>query len=175
MIKKIIILLIIALLLAGGTFYVLNSKDHYDGSQYSAKVPAVFTVGSTLDFTLPDQHGKTHVLGNDTRKLILTFAKDASHIMKDFLKQEKKGYLNNQSALYIADISTAPVFIRNAFILPDLQKSSYPVLLIYEEETAKRFRYDSKKEAIKIVTLDHKKVTNIKFVSTLKEFEDALK
>ena len=175
MLKKIILLLVAVVLIGGGTFYVLNSKDNYDGSQYSAAVPAAFTVGSTLDFTLPDQHGKKHTLTNDTKKLIFTFEKDASHIMKDFLKQEEKGYLNNQSALYVADISTAPVFIRNAFILPDLQKSTYPVLLIYEEEVAKNFRYDSKKEAIKVVTLDNKKVTNIQFVSTLKEFEDALK
>ncbi len=175
MFKKIILLLISVLLVGGGAFYVLNSKDNYDSSQYSADVPAAFSVGSTLDFTLPDQFGEKHTLGNDTKKLVFTFSKEASHIMKDFLKQEEKGFLNKQSALYIADISTAPVFIRNAFILPDLQKSTYPVLLVYKEEVAKTFRYDSKKEAIKIATLDNKKVTDIRFVSTLKEFEEALK
>jgi hypothetical protein len=175
MLKKISLALALVLIIGGGTFYFLNSKDNYDASQYSAYVPAAFSVGSKLDFTLPDQYGEKHTLNNDTKKLILTFAKDASHIMKDFLKQEEKGYLNKQSALYIADISTAPAFIRNVFILPNLQKSSYPVLLIYKEEVAKNFRYDSKKEAIKVVSLDNKKVTKIQFVSTLKEFEDALK
>lgn len=175
MLKKIILLSIAVILIGGGTFYALNSKDNYDASQYSANLPAAFTIGSTLEFTLPDQFGNKHTLGNDTKKLVLTFEKDASHIMKDFLTQEEKGFLNKQSALYVADISSAPVFIRNAFILPDLQKSTYPVLLIYEEETAKKFRYDSKKEAIKVVTLDNKKVTDIRFVSTLKEFEEALK
>ena len=175
MLKKIILLFVAVALIGGGTFYILNSTDNYDASKYSTTVPAAFTVGSTLEFTLPDQFGKEHVLSADTKKLIFTFAKDASHLMKDFLNQEEQGYLNNQSALYVADISTAPVFIRNVFILPELQKSTYPVLLIHEEETAEKFRYDSKKEAIKVVTLDNKKVTNIQFVSTLKEFEDALK
>lgn len=174
MLKKIILLLVIVVIIGGGAFYVINSKDNYDGSQYSVNVPAVFTVGSTLDFTLPDQFGKDHTLGNETEKLIFTFAQDASHLMKDFLTQEEKGYLNKQSALYVADISSAPVVIRNMFILPDLQESTYPVLLIYEEEMAQKFRYDSKKEAIKIVTIENKKVTDIKFVTTLKEFEEAL-
>ncbi len=175
MFKKIVILLVIALVIGAGIFYVLNSKDDYDGSQYSASVADKFIVGSEVDFTLPDQFGKKHQLSNDTKKLIFTFARDSSHIMVDFLKQEEKGYLNKQSALYIADISTAPVIIRNLFILPELQKSTYPVLLIHEEDVAKKFRYDAKKEAIKIVTLDNKAVTNIQFVATLKEFEEALK
>ena len=175
MFKKIIILSIAALLGGGAIFYALNSKDDYDASKYSAYVPAAFTVGSTLEFTLPDQFGKQHTLENDTKKLVFTFEKDAAHIMKDFLQQEEKGFLNKQSALYIADISPAPVFIRNAFIIPDLKKSPYPVLLIYEEETAKNFRYDSKSEAIKIVTLENKTVTDIRFVTTLQEFEEALK
>ncbi len=174
MFKKIILLLITVLIIGGGTFFALNSTDNYDGSKYSANVPAAFTVGSTLDFTLPDQFGKEVTLSNDTKKLVFTFEKDASHLMKDFLRQEEKGFLNKQHALYVADISPAPVFIRNTFIIPDLQKSTYPVLLIHEEEMAKKFRYDSKSEAIKIVTLENKTVTDIRFVNTLEEFEAAL-
>ncbi len=175
MFKKITLVLLALLVISGSTFYFLNSKDNYDVSKYSASIADKFSVGSTLDFTLPDQFGKTHSLNADTRTLVFTFARDSSHMMTAFLREKEDGYLNKKSAYYIADISTAPVFIRNVFIIPELQKSPYPVLIIYEEEIATKFRYDAKKEAIKVVTLENKKVTNIQFVTNLKEFEEALK
>ncbi len=174
MFKKIVLGLLLIFLIGGGLFYALNSKDDYDSSQYPVYVPAAFTVGSTLDFSLPDQFGEKHALTNETKKLIFTFSKDSAHIMKSFLQQEENGYLNKQSALYIADISTAPTMIRNVFILPELKKSTYPVLLIFEEDVAKKFRYDSQQDAIKVVTLEEKKVKSIEFVKTLEEFKMAL-
>ncbi|PHS26121.1 MAG: hypothetical protein COA83_03530 [Methylophaga sp.] len=174
MLKKVSLALLALFVISAGAFYFINSTDNYDGSNYSATVPDTFTVGSTLDFTLPDQFGTAHSLKPDTKTLIFTFAKDSAHIMKDFLMDKEDGYLSQKSAYYIADISTAPVLIRNAFIIPSLQKSPYPVLLVYEEETATKFRYDAKKEAIKVVTLENMKVTNVQFVATLAEFEAAL-
>ncbi len=175
MLKKIIFALIALFAISAGAFYFINATDNYDASNYSATVPDTFTIGSTLDFALPDQFGKTHSLNPNTKTLVFTFAKDSAHIMKDFLREKEDGYLSQKSTYYIADISTAPVFIRNAFIIPDLQKSPYPVLLIYNEEIATKFRYDAKKEAIKVVTLDNKTVTDIQFVTTQAEFEAALK
>ncbi len=174
MFKKITLVLLALLVISGSIFYFLNSKDNYDVSKYSALVPDAFTTGSILDFTLPDQFGKTHSLNANTKTLVFTFARDSSHTMTEFLREKEDGYLNRKSAYYIADISTAPVFVRNAFIIPELQKSPYPVLIIHEEKIAEKFRYDAKKEAIKIVTLENKKVTDIQFVTNLKEFEEAL-
>lgn len=175
MLKKIALALLALFVISASAFYFINSTDNYNASNYSATVPDTFTIGSTVDFILPDQFGKKHSLNPDTKTLVFTFAKDSSHIMKDFLRDKEEGYLKQKSAYYIADISTAPTFIRNAFILPDLQKSPYPVLLVYEEEIATRFRYDAKKEAIKVVSLENKKVTDIQFVTTQEEFEAALK
>lgn len=175
MLKKISLVLLAFFVIAASAFYFINAKDHYDASNYSVTVPDIFTVGSTIDFTLPDQFGETHSLNPNTRTLVFTFAKDSAHIMKDFLRDKEDGYLSQKSAYYIADISTAPVLIRNAFIIPELQTTPYPILLVYEEETAEKFRSDAKKEAIKVVTLENKKVTNIQFVTTLEEFDAALK
>lgn len=174
MLKKSLLVLLALVIISAAAFYWLNSKDSYDPGKYSATIPAEFTIGSTLEFELPDQFEQSHRLHADTKTLVFTFSKDAAHIMKDFLRDKEDGYLKSKSAYYIADISTAPTIIKNVFILPELQKSTYPVLLVHEEEMAEKFRYDAEKEAIKVVTLDNKTVTNIQFVTTREEFENAL-
>ncbi len=175
MFKKITLVLLILIAISTATFYILNSTDSYDSSKYSVSIPDEFIIGSTIDFALPDQFGRVQNLNTDTRTLIFTFTQDSAHRMREFMSDKRIGYLKRKSAYYVADISTAPVFIRNAFIIPELQQRPSAVILIYEEEFAERFRYDAKKEAIKIVTLDNKKVTNIQFVNTLEELEVALK
>jgi uncharacterized protein YxeA len=164
MIKKILLLLLLLLLIAGGAFYFINAKDTYDASKYSASSTKMAPEGE-IDFTLPDQFGKTHTLSNDTRSLVFTFAKDTSHKVRDFLKSQPADFLSAQNALYIADISPMPTVIRNAFAMPDLKKSAYPVLLMYDGEIAKKFKDEKQKEAIMIVKLNNKKITEVLFVN----------
>ncbi len=170
MFKKIVLPILLLLLVAAGAFFFINSSDNYDASKYSATVDKL-TEGESIDFTLPDQFGKAHALSDDTKTLIFTFAKATSHNVRDFLKSQPASYLSNKKAYYIADISPMPVVIRNAFAMPDLKKSAYPVILIYDGTIAAKFRDDSQKDAIMIVSLDNKKVTSVKFaddVDTLK-------
>ncbi len=170
MIKKTVLALVLLLVIAGGAFFLMNSSDNYDASKYSASVDKLVE-GEAIDFTLPDQFGKAHTLSADTKTLVLTFAKATSHLVRDFLKSQPADYLSSRNAFYVADISPMPVVIRNAFAMPDLKKSAYPVILIYDPKIAAKFRDDSQKDAIMIVSLDHKKVTSVKFaedVDTLK-------
>ena len=170
MIKKTVLALVLLLVIAGGAFFLMNSSDNYDASKYSATADKLVE-GEAIDFTLPDQFDKAHTLSADTKTLVLTFAKATSHLVRDFLKSQPADYLSSRNAFYVADISPMPVVIRNAFAMPDLKKSDYPVILIYDSAIAAKFRDDTQKDAIMIVSLDKKKITSVKFaddVDTLK-------
>jgi len=173
--KKIIFGIIGLLLVAGGIFFAMNAKSNYDSSKYSATVePQPMKVGSKIDFTLPDQFDKPHSLEAGTQTLIMTFAKDSSHVVRNFLKEQPQDYLLMHEADYVADIHPMPTVIRNAFAMPDLQKSDYPVLLIYEEKISKMFKDPAHEGDIMIVTLENKTVKAIDFIKDAKALQEKL-
>ena len=174
MIKKILLGLLALLVVGGGTFFFLNSKDKYDPSKFSAKLSDGLNIGSTVSFTLPDQFDKVHTLDDSTKKLILVFKKDSGHAVNEFLQKQEADYLTKRNALFIADISPMPVIIRNAFALPDLRNSSYTMLLLYDEGIVKQFKDEANIEKIAIVTLENAVVKSTQFISTEEELEAAL-
>jgi hypothetical protein len=174
MFKKIILALLGLIVVAGGILFALNGKDNYDASKYSAKVTNGLKVGSEIEFTLPDQFDKSHTLTNDTKTLVLSFAKATGHTIKGFLNKEPKDYLPSRDAMFVADISPMPVVIRNTFALPDLRKSPFSVLLIYDKSIAAQIKDEDKKDKIIIVKLQNKKITSINYIDTAKELEAAL-
>ncbi len=171
MIKKIILGLLALIIIAGGALFFINGKDNYDASKYAATATNGLNVGSTLTFTLPDQFDKAHSLASNTKKVIFVFAKATGHTVKEFIKQQDKEYLTQRNTLFVADISPMPTVIRNTFALPDLKKSAYSVLLIYDGEIAKQFKNDAEAEKIAVVTLNNGTVETVKYIST----EDELK
>ena len=173
--KKIILAILAVVVIAGGIFAAINAKSNYDSSKYGASVePAPIKVGSKVDFTLPDQFDKSHPLETGTRTLILTFAKASSHKVRNFLKEQPEDYLLTHEAEYVADIHPMPTIIRNAFAMPDLRKSNYPVLLIYEAKIADMFKDPSHEGDIMIVTLENKTVKAIDFVKDAKALQEKL-
>ena len=172
--KKIVLGLVALLILAVGVFVFVNAKDSYDPSKYFVDAKNGLAVGSTIDFKLPDQFDKPHSLDEDTKLLIVVFAKDTAHVVKEYLKDKPKGFLEEKNALFIADISPMPVIIRNAFAMPDLKKSSYTILLIYDKNIASKLKNDKNQDKINIVYLQNKKIKDIKYISTQKELDDIL-
>ena len=171
MIKKILLGVIGVLVIGGGALFVMNGKDNYDASKYSAKATKGLNAGSTISFTLPDQFDKPHSLTDDTKKLILVFAKSTGHTVKGFLKQQDKNYLPQRHTLFVADISPMPVVIRNTFALPDFKKSPYSVLLIYDKSIAKQFKNEKEADKIALVTLEKGVIRTVKYVTTEKELK----
>ncbi len=170
--KKIILAILAILIVAGGIFFLRNSKNTYDKSKFSAVVtPSPLKVDSSVSFTLPDQFNKAHSLNENTKTLIFSFAKQSGHDVRNFLKEQPQDYLSSKNAFFVADISPMPTVIRNAFALPDLKKSSFSVLLIYDENIAKQFKDEKKASEIMVVSLNNKKVTNITFVKDIESLK----
>ena len=173
--KKIILAILALLIIAGGALYAINSKDNYDATKYFAKATNGLQVGSKLELKLPDQFDKTNTLTNDTKKLIFAFSKNTGHITREFFGKQDKEFLNNKKALLVADISKMPLFIRNTFAMPDLKKSPYNILLIYDGKLAKEFEKGIDKDKVIVVDLNNKEVTKVNYASNTKELEELLK
>ena len=174
MIKKIILGLLALIILAGGALFLLNGKDNYDASKYQASATNGINIGSTITFTLPDQFDKAHSLTAESKKVIFVFAKATGHTVKAFLKTQDKNYLSKRDALFIADISPMPTVIRNTFALPDLKKSAFSVLLIYDGAIAKEFKNETEADKIAVVTLNNGTVKAVKYISTADELKSEL-
>jgi hypothetical protein len=152
--------------IGGGILFALNGKDTYDATKYSAKASKGLNIGSTIDFTLPDQFDKAYTLTKDTKKLIFVFAKSTGHTVKAFLKKQPKTYLPQRDTLFIADISPMPTIIRNTFALPDFKKSAYSVLLIYDKNIAKAFKNEKEADKIAVVTLENGVIVSTVYISS---------
>ncbi|MCH9739809.1 MAG: hypothetical protein K0U38_03070 [Epsilonproteobacteria bacterium] len=174
MIKKIILGLLVLTVIAGGVLFLINGKDNYDASKYAVTATDGINSGSKITLTLPDQFDNAHALTNDTQKLILVFAKATGHTVKEFLQTQDKNYLTTRNTLFVADISPMPTVIRNTFALPDLKKSDYAVLLIYDKMIAQTLKDETQADKIAIVTMKQGVVEAVKYISTAEELKAEL-
>jgi len=174
MLKKIVLGILAIFVIGGGTLFAINGKDNYDATKYSATATDGLNIGSQVSFILPDQFDNSHKVDKSAKILILSFAKATGHTIKGFLSKQPKDYLPSRNAFFIADISPMPTIIRNTFALPDLKKSPFSVLLIYDENIAKKIKNDEKADKITIATLDNGVIKSVKYISTEKELETAL-
>ncbi len=175
MIKKILLGLLGLIIIGGGALFFIKGKDNYDATKYSANVSNGLNAGSTISFTLPDQFDKAHTLQANTKTLVLVFAKATGHTVKEFLKKQDNDYLAKRATLFVADISPMPTVIRNTFALPDLKKSAYSVLLIYDKDIAKQLKNEKEAEKIAVVTLENGKVKATEYISSEEELKTLLK
>ncbi|ADV46043.1 hypothetical protein [Nitratifractor salsuginis] len=162
--KKILLILSLLIVVGGGLLFALKGKSSYEPEKYSLQVSPEgkpFGVGSTLAFTLPDQFGKSHSLSPDTRTVAFAFSKKAGHIIRSAMQKAPAGFLQRHHAVLIADISGMPTVIQNLFALPDLRKSHYSMLLIYDKNMAKRLEQSENAEQVVVMHLDHGKVSSI--------------
>jgi len=175
MFKKIILVVVVLLVVGGGALFAINGKDNYDATKYNATVTNGLNVGSKISFKLPDQFDKPHTLTEGTKTLILSFQKATGHTVKAFLGSKDKEYLPSREAFFIADISPMPTIIRNTFALPDLKKSPFAVLLIYDEKIATQIKNEKQADKIAVVTLEDGTIQGVKYIATADELEALLK
>ncbi len=165
--KKITLTFIIFIFVATGNLFMLNAKDNYSSGKG-------LNINSKISFTLPDQFDKAHTLNNRTKKIIFVFAKATGHTVKEFLKKQNKDYLSKRDTLFVADMSSIPTIFRNLFAMPDLKKSNYSILLIYDKDTSKKYKDESKADKISIVSLQNGTIKSIKYITTKEELKTAL-
>ena len=114
--------------------------------------------------TLVDQFDtKIEVKKEGTTKLILSFEKDISSAIKDFLDTKEKNYLANNNIIYISDISSIPSFLVSLFALPKMKKFDFRIALIYDKKESETLVRE--KEKITLVSIEDNNITSIEFVN----------
>jgi hypothetical protein len=124
-------------------------------------------------FELYDQFDKKHTILPETKGLIFAFTKPSGHQVKDFLAKQKKDYLSSRGIYYVADVSAMPSIIR-WFVLDNLDKYEYEILLIEDEEISSEYKDEKNIEKIMYVALDNMKVTSIKYFEEMKGLQKLL-
>lgn len=173
--KKFLLLLLVIIIAGAGTLFVLKGQDNYDPSKYRVALSDGLKIGSTINYTLPDQFDKSNTLDENTQKIIIVFTKKAGHIVKEFLHKQSADYLAKHKATFVADVSPMPVVIRNTFALPDLKKQHYDVSLIYDKKISNLLKKDIDTQNITLLHIDNKKITSLKNIQKINVLEEALR
>ncbi|MEN8147106.1 MAG: hypothetical protein ABFR02_05770 [Campylobacterota bacterium] len=127
---------------------------------------AAVIVGQPIKpLSLNDQFDVEHNITSTTKKVIFTFKKASSHIVKDYLATQKADYLKERDALYVADVSAMPAII-SFFVLPMLTSNDFPILVIEDEEQAEVYKNEAQVEAVMLVILEDKVVVDIKYINS---------
>jgi len=158
---------IFLVLLLAFSFIGCSSK-----SSVSRNIEAKLVIGKSLNgMKLSDQNEKSQTLNADTKIVFFSFAKSTGHACNDFLEKKPANFLAKHRAVYVADISAAPSLIKKIFILPDLKKLKFPVLLINNDALSAAYSKGVNKEKIVIVFLENKKIIKIENLDDTKALE----
>ena len=132
-------------------------------------------VGKSLEkVSLNDQFEKVHRIESTTKTIIFAFSKDSAHTCNDYFKTKSATYLQDNNTQFIADVSAAPSLIRSLFIMPGLKEFKHIVLLLDNKKVASTFRADMNTEKIVVISLENKKINNIKNITTQEELISAI-
>lgn len=163
--KNVIIALLVSLVFLG------CSSDEADAKYVEPKLVVQKNISN---FTLNDQNGKAHTLAEGTKTLIFAFSKDMGHTCNDFFATKDDSYLNDNNAMFIADVSGAPSLIRSMFIMPGLKDFKHTVLIIDDKSIALEYKSGIDSENIIVVSIENNIITSIESVSTAKELAEKI-
>jgi len=157
-------------LLLGALFFIGCSSD-----KTPQNVEAKLQVGKSLkDFSLPDQHEKVQTIPEGTKFVIFSFSKPVGHMCNELLNKKAPNYLPEHKAVYVADVSPAPSIIKNMFILPDLAKLPFPILLINDDTLSAEYSKGMNKDTIVVVELEGYTISGIRNLKSEQELETLL-
>jgi len=158
--------IILAIILAF-TFIGCNSK-----SDENKNVKAKLVVGKSLsNFKVSDQNEKPQTISANTKIVFFSFSKKVGHECNAFLEKKPTNFLKENNAVYVADVSPAPSLIKKLFILPDLKKLKFPILLINDDMLSAEYSKGMNKKSIIVVSLDNDKIVKIDNVKDAKALE----
>jgi len=130
---------------------------------------------SVQNLHLKDQFGKMVAIQKETRLLLVAFSKKGAKICNDYFhsKKDPAKFLQKHHLLYIADISSAPSFAQHFFILPQMKKEKFSVLVIDDKAFSQRFPH-AKEEDILLVKVHNFLITQLIPLKNEKELAGAL-
>ncbi len=126
-------------------------------------------VFNNYKYETPD--AKELKIPTSTTKILITFQKDASEIVNEYLSKKDERFLEKNSAVYIADINKMPTIITKLFALPKLRDFKHTIHLHYEDKFQNIVPKEDEK--ITLIRLKQQKVESINFLSTKEDLDRA--
>ena len=127
---------------------------------------------ATPTFAIKDQFEKAHTIAADTKTVIVAGDRDASEVIRDYLLEKGKGFLESNKAYYVADISGMPSLITKFFALPKMKEYPFSILLVDEEQSKS---FTKKEGTITVYTVNAGKVSDVKYLKTAAELASVFK
>ncbi len=140
---------------------------------FLATIANALEVGEAVPtFKINDQFEKAQVIKADAKNIIVAGDRDASEVIRDYLLEKGKGFLESNNSYYVADISGMPSLITKFFALPKMQDYPFSILLVTEEQSKS---FTKKEGQITVYSVENGKVTNKKFIKTAEELDAVFK
>ncbi len=124
------------------------------------------------NFSLPNQFDKIHTVTNEISIIIVTFQKETTNIVNNFLSSKSIDFLDKNNSIFIYNISCSPSVVVKMFTIPKMRDYKYDILLIYNENN-KKFKEEENK--ITIYFVENGFIKDIKFISSIYELEGVFK
>ncbi len=115
------------------------------------------------NFSLLNQFDQKQTIDNNVTIILVSFEKEISRDVNDYLAQQEKDFLKNHNAVFVSNISKIPTIITKLFLLPQMRDYAHSILLMYDE-TDNRFR--KKEGKLTLYGLENGVLKSISFVTT---------
>lgn len=129
------------------------------------------SIARVYDFAYKSAQNTTTQLPKERDLFIVTFEKETSLIVNNYLAKLDPKYLDEQKALFITDVSKIPSFMFKMFVVPQLQKYKHPVFVHQEEGLATVI--PKREDAITLLFVAHGHIVKIAYATTQEELQKA--
>ena len=119
-------------------------------------------------FSLVNQFDKIHTINSNISMIIVTFQKESTNIVNNFLSSRDNDFLDKNNTIFINDISCTPSIIVKMFTIPKMRDYKYDILLIYNENNKK---FIEEENMITVYFIENGFIKDIKFISSTYELE----
>ena len=123
-------------------------------------------------FSLVNQFDKIHTITSEISIIIVTFQKETTNLVNDFLSSKSSDFLDKNNTIFINNISSIPSIVVKMFTIPKMRDYKYDILLIYNENNKKFIEEENK---ITVYFIQNGYIKDIKFISSIYELEGVFK
>ena len=75
------------------------------------------------NFSLANQFDKIHTVNSEISMIIVTFQRNTSNLVNDFLSSKDSDFLHKKNTIFINNISSIPSIVTKMFIIPKMRRT----------------------------------------------------
>lgn len=140
-------------------FFMLNAKEADKESTLRAIYTASYKTQNDVSLKIPQEQ----------KLIIIAFDKANASLVNEYLDTKEPTYLQNNNAVFIADVSDVPNFLLKMVALPKLKKFKHTIYLNADSELKKSL--PQKEGKITLLYIQNGAIMETLYISSAKELE----